>query len=117
MRVVCRVAESVWWSPNDEMIRTMETLTVSEISRIAKAAARRASPQLEVIGVTINAGGSKYVEIVVDIRGCHRESCQVVLGLFRNGPEAEIDRDITEQLREHVAAHHPDESHSGNRSE
>lgn len=95
----------------------MDTLTVTEISRIAKAAARRASPQLEVIGVTINAGGSSYVEIVVDIRGCHRDACQVVLGLFRNQPEAAIDRAITEQLREHVTAHRPAEPQSTTRSE
>jgi hypothetical protein len=100
-----------------EMIRTMNTFSVTEISRIAKAAARRASPQLDVIGVTINAGGSDYVEIVVDIRGCHRESCQVVLGVFRKGPEAAIDRAITEQLRRHVAAHQPDQSHSGDRTQ
>ena len=92
------------------MIGTMSTLSVSEISRIAKTAARRASSQLDVVGVTINAGGSDYVEIVVDIRGCHRETCQVVLGVFRDAPEAEIDRAITEQLRQHVAEHHPVES-------
>jgi hypothetical protein len=33
-----------------------------------------------------------------------------VLGVFRDAPEAEIDRAITEQLRQHVAEHHPVES-------
>jgi hypothetical protein len=90
------------------MIRIMDTLSVTEISRIARAAARRTSPQLEVVGVTINAGGSDYVEIVVDVRGCHRESCQIVLGVFRNVAQGALESAITEQLRQHLAAHHPD---------
>jgi hypothetical protein len=94
--------------PIGEMIRIMETMSVTEISRVARAAARRTSPQLDVVGVTINAGGSDYVEIVVDIRGCHRESCQIVLGVFRNVTEGALEAAITEQLREHLAAHHQD---------
>jgi hypothetical protein len=90
------------------MIRIMDTLSVTEISRIARAAAGRTSPQLEVVGVTINAGGSDYVEIVVDVRGCHRESCQIVLGVFRNVAQETLESAITEQLRQHLAAHHPD---------
>ena len=38
----------------------------TEVSRIAKAAARRASPQLDVMGVTFNAGGSDYIEILME---------------------------------------------------
>ena len=86
----------------------METMSVSAISRIAGAAARRTSPQLEVTGVTINAGGSDYVEILFDIRGCHRESCQVVLGVFRNLTESALESAIADQLRAHVVEHQPD---------
>ena len=82
-------------------------MSVTEISGIARAAAQRTSPQLNVVGVTINAGGSDYVEIVVDIRGCHRESCQIVIGVFRNVTEAALESAISEQLRQHLAAHQP----------
>jgi len=86
----------------------METMTVSAITRIAESAARRTAPQLEVIGVTINAGGSDYVEILFDIRGCHRDPCQVVLGVFRNVAEPALESAIADQLRAHVDVHHSD---------
>jgi hypothetical protein len=90
------------------MIRIMETMSMTEISRIARRAAGRTSPQLNVVGVTINAGGSDYVEIVVDVRGCHRESCQILLGVFRNVAEGALEAAISDQLRQHLAAHQPD---------
>jgi glycerate kinase len=91
----------------------MEAISVSAISRIAEAAARRTSPQLQVTGVTINAGGSDYVEILFDIRGCHRETCQVVLGVFRNVTESALESAIADQLRAHVDEHHADGRSSG----
>jgi hypothetical protein len=94
--------------PIDEMIPIMETMSMTEISRIARTAAGRTSPQLNVVGVTINAGGSDYVEIVVDVRGCHRESCQILLGVFRNVTEGALEAAISDQLRQHLAAHQPD---------
>ena len=83
----------------------MDTMSAAEVSRIVKAAARRASPRLEVVGVTVNKGGSGYVEVLVDIDGCRAEPCQVVLGVFRDVSEAALESTVTEQLRKHVAAH------------
>ena len=90
----------------------MKTMSVSAIPRIAEAAARRTSPHLEVTGVTINAGGSAYVEILFNIRGYHRQSCQVVLGVFRNLTESALESAIADQLRAHVDEHHPDSGSS-----
>ena len=86
----------------------MENIRVSAISRIAEAAAQRTSPHLEVTGVTINAGGSDYVEILFNIRGCHRQPCQVVLGVFRNLAESALESAIADQLRAHVDEHYLD---------
>ena len=82
----------------------------TEVSRIAKAAARRASPQLDVMGVTFNAGGSDYIEILLQIRGCQTDSCQIVVGVLRNVSEETLELDIAAQLRRHLAEHgRPDE--------
>jgi hypothetical protein len=85
----------------------MDTMNPTEIARIARTAARRAAPQLDVVGVTIGAGGTAYVEILLEIRGCHTDSCQVVVGVFRDVPEATLESDIAAQLRQHLTAHQP----------
>ena len=85
----------------------MDTMNATDIARIARAAARRASPQLDLVGVTINAGGTAYVEILLEIRGCHADSCQVVVGVFRDVPEATLESDISAQLTQHLTAHQP----------
>jgi len=91
------------------MQERMEILTSTEIARIARAAARRAAPHLEVVGVTINAGGSDYVEILLEIRGCRTDSCQIVLGVFRNVSEGTLESDIAAQLARHVTEHARDD--------
>ena len=87
----------------------MDIISTTEVARIARVAAGRASTRLEVVGATINAGGSAYAEILLEIRGCHTDSCQLVLGVFRNVTAAALEADIVAQLQQHVAAHetHP----------
>lgn len=76
-------------------------LSVTEVTRIAGEAARAASPSLEVAGVSMS-GGSGYSEVLVTIRGCRAEPCQVAVGVFRDMPEAELRDEITASLRRRI---------------
>jgi hypothetical protein len=83
----------------------MKAMNSTNIARIARAAAGSASSRLEVVGVTINAGGSTYVEILLEIRGCHADPCQLVVGVFRDVPESTLQSAIVAELNQHLAAH------------
>ncbi|MCA1561882.1 MAG: hypothetical protein LC804_16985 [Acidobacteria bacterium] len=56
----------------------MPKLNVTDVNRIATAAARQESADLHVVGVTVNSGGSDYVEVVLDIHGCRDEPCHSI---------------------------------------
>jgi hypothetical protein len=83
----------------------MASLKTTAIKRIATAAAKDVSSDLEVIGVTLNAGGSDYVEVVLDLAGCRDERCQLVVGVFRNVDEATLAQEISSKVRQHLRAH------------
>jgi hypothetical protein len=84
------------------------SLTVDAVTRLAKNAARAASPALEVVGVTLGGGAdSGYVEILLTIRGCRTAPCQLEIGAFRHVAEAAFEEDLTGRLRDHMATHHP----------
>ena len=85
--------------------RGMPTLNVTDIKRIAAAAAQQVSPALKVLGVTLNAGGSDYVEIMLEISGCRTEPCQLVVGVFRNVSESALTTEIAGKLRGHLLSH------------
>jgi hypothetical protein len=72
----------------------MITLNTTGIKRIATAAAKHVSSDLEVLGVTLNAGGSDYVEILLDITGCRADRCQLVVGVLRNVDERTLAQEI-----------------------
>ena len=80
-------------------------LNLTDLTRIASAAAREQSPDLEVQGVTHGAGGGDYAEILLSLRGCRQEPCRMSLGVFRNMAEPELHADISEKLRRHVEEH------------
>ena len=85
-------------------MRTVATLNLTDVNRIATAAAHHASPDLRVVGVTFNSGGTDYVEILLDMRGSGQtEPSQLVVGAFRNVAEATLQLEIIGQLRRHLA--------------
>ena len=85
---------------------TRLSLTIDEVTRIARDAARAASPSLRVAGVTLGGGSeSEYVEILVNVDGCKVSPCQVEVGAFRNVGESALREEITRKLREHLADH------------
>jgi hypothetical protein len=79
-------------------------LTMEEVTRISEDAAHDVSPDLQVVGVTLT-GGSGYTEILVTLRGCQAEPCQVAVGAFRDTSESAMRQEIVETLRRHVAQH------------
>ena len=58
----------------------METLNVTDVTRIATEAARELSPRLQVVGVTFGAGDGDYAEILIDIEGCQRRALSSIGG-------------------------------------
>jgi hypothetical protein len=84
----------------------MAEFDVEDVTRIARDAAREQSTTVRVAGVVLGAGGSDYVEILVNLEGCRAEPCQFSLGVFRNASEAELKHTFSEQLRRHLEQHH-----------
>ena len=83
----------------------MTHFDVEDVTRIAREAARELSPSITVAGVVLGAGGSDYVEILVNLEGCRAHPCQFSLGVFRNAPAGTLKSAIAEQLRRHVEQH------------
>ena len=84
------------------------SLSVEQVTRAAKAAARATSPMLDVVGITLGGGASSdYVEILVTVRGCRAAPCQIHVGAFRDVSDAALGLEIEGKLREHLAAHPP----------
>ena len=50
---------------------------------------------IKIAGVVL-AGGNDYVEILVNLEGCHVEPCQLSLGVFRNLGEPELKNAIAD---------------------
>jgi len=86
---------------------TPTLLNVTDVTRIASAAAREQSPDLEVTGVTFGAGGGDYAEVLLNVRGCRQEPCRMSLGVFRNMSEPQLHAEIADKLRRHVEEHRP----------
>lgn len=88
-----------------ENLRAMAKLNVLAITRIATNAAREVSADLQVAGVTLGAGGGEYAEVILNIRGCRKEPCQVALGVLRSETEPAVHAHITAKLRKHLKEH------------
>ena len=81
-------------------------LTMDEVTLIAEIAAREASPKLKIAGVTLGgAADGAYVEVLVNITGCQSGACQVSVGAFRNVASSQLQQQITDKLRAHLAEH------------
>lgn len=81
----------------------MAHLTIDELTETAREAAFNVSAHLTVVGLTVGAGGGQYVEVLVNIDGCHRQTCKVSLGVFRNQTRSAIRLSLEARLRLHLA--------------
>ena len=79
-------------------------LSLSDVTRLAVAAARAEDPHLEVIAAT-GAGGEDSSEVLVTLAGCAQEPCRVLLRVDRTADEEDLIPVIRARLRAHVEEH------------
>lgn len=77
-------------------------LTLAEARRIAGEVIATEHPGVELLGVTTAEGGARYTEVILGIRGCHAEPCQVVVGFNRDISEQAFRHDVRERVQEHL---------------
>ena len=78
----------------------------TNVMRIAREATLEHSLPVKVAGVVF-AGGSDYVEILINIDGCPCEPCQFAIGAFRDGSEVALRDEIGERLRQYLTTTTP----------
>jgi hypothetical protein len=78
-------------------------LEVSDVVRVAIDAVRETSSRLTVIGTTIPAGGSDYVEVLLDLEGVETPPRRLLLGVFRNVSESTLRSHLSRQVREQLS--------------
>jgi hypothetical protein len=81
-----------------------ETLTVETVDAVSREIAASHDPRLRVLGVASTDGESGRVELLVTIRGCHRDPCVIMLNLTRVG-HAAFERELREKFRRALASH------------
>ena len=59
------------------------TLNPDSVTALSREIARQVDPRFEVLGVTSIDGGSDRVELLVTLKGCHREPCTVMVNVSR----------------------------------
>ncbi len=80
-------------------------LTVADVTRVATEAVRAEAPGIEVVGVSFSGDGGDYAEVLLRVRGCSQQPCQISLGVFRSATEDALRAEITEKVRRHAAEH------------
>jgi hypothetical protein len=82
------------------------SLSIDEVTVIARRAAATISPSLSVSGVTLAGGeGSEYVEILMSVDGCDVPPCRVVVGAFRDVDPGRLEATVADALRTHAGKH------------
>jgi len=80
------------------------TLTLSDVRRIVADVARQQTPTLEVVAARAEAD-SPYTEVILTVRGCAADPCQIVMGVSRGSSESAFRNTVREHLQEHLQAH------------
>ena len=79
----------------------MADLDATNVMRIAREVTLEQSLPLKVAGVVL-AGGSDYVELLINIDDCPCEPCQFAIGAFRDGSEVALRDEIGDRLRQYL---------------
>lgn len=79
-------------------------LKLADVRRIASEVAQNQFPSLEIVAA-VAEGESGYTEVLMTVRGCRQEPCQIMIGLSRDASESEFRAAIGERLREHLDEH------------
>ena len=75
------------------------SLSLSDVRRIVSEVARTKTPTLEVVAARAGRESS-YTEVILNVRGCGAEPCQMVMGVSRDASETEFRQTVGEQLAE-----------------
>ena len=79
-------------------------LNLTDVRRIAAEVARKENPDLEVVAARAERD-SPYTEVIITIRGCSAEPCQLLIGVSRDATEHEFRVSVHDRLREHLDGH------------
>ena len=79
--------------------------TLTDVQRIASEVARQQDPRLEVVGAVPAQGEPAYAEVILTIRGCSDDPCQMMIGVSRDASEPEIREAVADRLRAHLDDH------------
>ncbi len=79
-------------------------LSLSDVRRIVSEVAREQTPTLEVVAARADADSS-YTEVILTVRGCSTEPCQIIMGVSRGASESEFRHTVRDQLEEHLHQH------------
>lgn len=80
------------------------TLDLEQLSTISREVATRVDRRLSVLSVSATEGGGNRVELLVTVKGCHREPCKHLLNVSR----AKIDQfknEVRSKLQAALADH------------
>ena len=79
-------------------------LNLTDVRRIAAEVARKENPELEVVAARAESD-SPYTEVIITIRGCSTEPCQLMIGVSRDATEDEFRVAVHDRLHEHLYEH------------
>lgn len=85
---------------------TQMPLNVDAITAISRTVALEHGRAVEILGVTATDGGTDRAELLINITGCHQDSCRLLLNISRTeGAEFEVElrAKLIEALRTHDA--------------
>ena len=79
-------------------------LNLTDVRRIATEVVNKENPELAVVAAR-GERDSPYTEVILTIRGCSAEPCQLMIGVSRDATEREFREAIQDRLREHLDEH------------
>lgn len=79
-------------------------LKLVDVRRIASQVAQDQFPALQIVAA-VAEGESVYTEVLITVRGCSQEPCQIMIGLNRDASESDFRAAVVERLRAHLDEH------------
>ena len=72
--------------------------------RLAEEVAHDRFPSLQVVAAVVE-GESGYTEVLMTVRGCREEPCQIMIGLSRDASASDFRAAIAKRVAEHLDEH------------
>lgn len=79
-------------------------LSIKAVTELGTAIAAAYDARLNVVGVASTDRENGRVELLVTIRGCHREPCMIMLNVTRRGEDA-FAEDLREKFHDALVSH------------